>query len=127
VVRSGQTDQWVTLKFPTERLPILHPDAHNPGSPNSLAASCPSTPIAPEFRPLAPWPPGTRFLDGRTERILQNQLPPRPDARSYTGSSAALTADSAFAERSVGESDPAESLAKDAARQRQKRTAAAVG
>jgi hypothetical protein len=54
----------------------------------------------PEFRPLAPWPPGIRFLDGPVERILQNQLPPRPDGRrSCTGSTAGLTADSTFAER----------------------------
>jgi hypothetical protein len=57
----------------------------------------------PEFRPLTPWPPGIRFLNGPTEQILQGQLPPRPDARSYTGSTAALTADAALAERGAGE------------------------
>jgi hypothetical protein len=55
--------------------------------------------LPPEFRPLAPWPASLRFPpDGRTERILQNQLPPRPDARSYTGSTAALAADAEFAD-----------------------------
>jgi hypothetical protein len=55
----------------------------------------------PEFREVAPMPPSIRFLNGPTERILQGQLPPRPDARSYTGSSAGLTADAAFAELSA--------------------------
>jgi hypothetical protein len=57
----------------------------------------------PEFRPLAPMPPGVRFLDAPTERIMQAQLPPRPDASSYTGSSAGLTADAEFAERGGGD------------------------
>jgi hypothetical protein len=57
-----------------------------------------------DFRELAPWPSGIRFLNGPTERILQNQLPPRPDnpSRSLLGSTANLAADSAFAERSSG-------------------------
>jgi hypothetical protein len=42
----------------------------------------------PEFRELAPWPPDLRFLNGPVERIIQNLLPPRPDACSYTGSTA---------------------------------------
>lgn len=79
----------------------------------------------PEFRPLAPWPPGTRFLDGPVERVVQGRLPPRPDARSYTGSSAALAADSALAERSEGDF-AAERRARDAERQRRKRAAARV-
>jgi hypothetical protein len=54
--------------------------------------------VRPEFRELAPMPPTVRYLAGPTERILQNQLPPRPDARSYTGSTAALAADAEFGE-----------------------------
>jgi hypothetical protein len=78
----------------------------------------------PEFRELAPWPPGIRYLNSRTERILQNQLPPRPDACSYTGSTAGLAADAEFAERSY-EDSAAEHRVQDAERQRRKRTAAA--
>jgi hypothetical protein len=79
----------------------------------------------PDFRLLAPWPPGTRFLNGRTERILQNQLPPRPDARSYAGSTADLAANSEFAERSAGDF-AAEHRARDAERQRRKRAGKAA-
>jgi hypothetical protein len=75
--------------------------------------------LLPEFRELAPWPVGLRFRDGPVERTLYGRLPPRPDAFSYTGSSAALAADSAFAERSGGDL-AAERLARDAARQRAK-------
>lgn len=76
----------------------------------------------PEFHPLAPWPPGLRFLNGRTERIIQNQLPPRPDdpTRTLTGSSAGLAADSDLAERSEGDF-AIERRARDAERARQKR------
>jgi hypothetical protein len=80
----------------------------------------------PEFRPLAPWPPGLRYLNGPTERILQNQLPPRPDACSYTGSTAGLSLESEFAER-WGEDLIEERRARDAERKRRKRAAAAAG
>jgi hypothetical protein len=99
--------------------------AHNPGSPNSLAARMPLDDTRPEFRPLSPWPAGVRFLNGRTERILQAQLPPRPDARTYTGSSAGLAADAEFAERSGGDL-AAEQRVRDAERQRRKRAGARV-
>jgi hypothetical protein len=77
----------------------------------------------PEFRPLAPWPPGLHFLNAPTERVMQGQLPPRPDACSYTGSSAGMAADAEFAERSGGDFT-AERRTRDAERQRQKRAAA---
>jgi hypothetical protein len=80
----------------------------------------------PEFRELAPWPDGLRFLDGRTERVMQAQLPPRPDGpRSYTGSTAGLAADAEFAERSGGDFTE-ERRATDAERQMAKRAAAGV-
>jgi hypothetical protein len=94
---------WVFLKPPPRPMPIHAP--------------------RPEFRELAPWPAGLRFLDGPVERIKQNRLPPRPDSRSYAGSSAGLTADSAFAEPGVGDLT-AERLAQDAERQRRKRATA---
>jgi hypothetical protein len=94
--------------------------------PTALATRMPLDAPRPEFRELAPWPPGTRFLDGRAERILQGQMPPRPDARPYIGSAAGLTADSALAELSAGDLT-AERLAKDAARQRRKRARRASG
>jgi hypothetical protein len=75
--------------------------------------------IPSEFVPLAPWPADLRFRPGPTERIIQNQLPPRPDACSYTGSTAGLTADAEFAERSEGDF-AAERRARDAERQRRK-------
>jgi hypothetical protein len=80
----------------------------------------------PEFRELAPWPPGIRYLNGPVERILQNWLPARPDARSYAGSTGALAADSTFAERGWGELTAARRT-RDAARQRRKRAAVATG
>jgi hypothetical protein len=54
----------------------------------------------PEFRQLAPWPPGLRYRNGPVERILQGQLPPRPDnpACALIGSSAGQAADDALAE-----------------------------
>jgi hypothetical protein len=79
--------------------------------------------LLPEFRELTPMPPGTRFLNGRTERILQNRLPPRPDACSYTGSTADLAAQSALAELS-GADLIAERRARDAESQRRKRAGA---
>jgi hypothetical protein len=54
----------------------------------------------PEFRPIAPWPAGLRFRNGPTERVMQGQLPPRPDHPdlSLIGSSAGQAADSELAE-----------------------------
>jgi hypothetical protein len=75
----------------------------------------------PEFIPLAPWPDGIHFSMGPTERILQNQLPPRPDPVSYTGSTAALAADAEFAERSDGDF-AAERRERDTERKRRKRS-----
>jgi hypothetical protein len=76
-----------------------------------------------EFRPLAPWPSDLRYQPGRTERGIQGRLPPRPDARSYTGSAAGLVADADLAELSGGDF-AAERRAQDAARQRRKRAGA---
>jgi hypothetical protein len=55
----------------------------------------------PDLKLLAPWPPSLRFRDGRTERILQNRLPPRPDnpAHALIGSSAGQAAEDPLAER----------------------------
>jgi hypothetical protein len=82
----------------------------------------------PDFRELAPWPPGIRFLDGPAERILQGQLPPRPDhpARTLTGSSAGQATDADLAERSQGDLIAARARARDAEQQRRKRAAARV-
>jgi hypothetical protein len=77
----------------------------------------------PEFRPIAPWPAGLRFRDAPTERVIQNLLPPRPDACSYTGSTAGLAVDAEFAEPSGGDL-VAQRRAVDAERQRAKRAAA---
>jgi hypothetical protein len=74
----------------------------------------------PEFRELFPWPDGLRYLNGRTERILQNWLPPRPDYRSYTGSTAAQAADADLAEPGGGDF-AAERRVRDAERKRPKR------
>jgi hypothetical protein len=76
-----------------------------------------------EFRPLASWPPGLRFLSGPTERVMQAQLPPRPDAHSYTGSTADLAANSEFAERGGGDF-AVERRARDTERKRRKRVGA---
>jgi hypothetical protein len=77
----------------------------------------------PEFRQLAPMPPGVRYHYGPVERILQNQMPPRPDAHSYSGSTGALAADAELAEAGWGELTAAR-RARDAARKRRKRAAA---
>jgi hypothetical protein len=67
-----------------------------------------------------PWPLGIRFLNGPVERILQSQLPPRPDGpRSLTGSAAGLAADAALAEPGGGDF-AAERRARDAERQGRK-------
>jgi hypothetical protein len=52
----------------------------------------------------APSPPGIRYRDAPTERIMQGRLPPRPDhpARTLTGSSAGMAADADLAERGDG-------------------------
>jgi hypothetical protein len=75
-------------------------------SPTAPAAPMPG-PAArsdnPEFREIIPWPPGLQYLDGPTERVMQGQLPPRPDYRSYVGSSADLAANHEFAERGGGD------------------------
>jgi hypothetical protein len=76
-----------------------------------------------EFRPLADWPRDLHFSTGRTERILQNQLPPRPDYRSYTGSTSALATASEFAEPDFGDM-AAEHRAADRERKRAKRVGA---
>jgi hypothetical protein len=54
----------------------------------------------PDLKLLAPWPPGIRFRDGPVERILQNQLPPRPDnpAHALIGNSGGACADAELAE-----------------------------
>ena len=91
----------------------------------ALPAAMPLDAPRPEFRELAPWPPALRFLSGPTERILQNQLPHRPDNPSHSliGSAAGLAADAEFAERSGGDFT-AERRTRDAERQMAKRTAA---
>jgi hypothetical protein len=82
--------------FPTRAGCAILPRPQPPPRP-----PCPSTPRDPSSARLAPWPPGIRFLDSPTERILQNQLPSRPDhpARTLTGAGQAVDAD--LAERSV--------------------------
>jgi hypothetical protein len=97
----------------------------NPVAPLPIARNKKARP--PPTLPLAPWPPGIRFLDGPAERILQGQLPARPDnpSRPLLGSAASLTADSALAELSGGDLT-AERRARDAERQRRKRAAARV-
>jgi hypothetical protein len=106
-------------------LPFYTFGAHNrlPQTASPPHARIQRTPRVPPPRPLASRPPGLRYLNGPTERILQNQLPPRPDACSYTGSTAGLSLESEFAERG-GEDLIEERRARDAER---KRAAAAAG
>jgi hypothetical protein len=113
-IRSRST----SAKPPKHPRRLRYPTAPSTASPAPMPLDAPR----PEFHPLAPWPP-VRFLNGRTERIVQNQLPPRPDPVSYTGSSAGLTADAEFAERGGGDFAP-ERRARDAERQKRKRAGA---
>jgi hypothetical protein len=81
--------------------------------------------LDPEFRELTPLP-RTRYLAGPTERVMQAQLPARPDPVSYIGSTAALAAASELAEPDYGDM-AAERRVRDAARQRRKRASARDG
>jgi hypothetical protein len=97
---------------------------HHSRASTTSPAPKPLDDTPPEFRHLAPWPTDLHFRASPTERIMQNLLPPRPDhpARTLTGSSAGLTADSEFAEG--GGELAVERRAKDAERQRRKRAGA---
>jgi hypothetical protein len=114
--KAAITNQWVTLKFPTEKAPQFTPPARIIPAPSAAAAA--PMPLAnpnPEFRELTPRP-DTRYLSGRTERTMQGRLPARPDPISYAGSTAALAIDSEFAEPG-GDDFAVERRARDAARQ----------
>jgi hypothetical protein len=57
-----------------------------------------------EWRALREWPPDVRFLSSRTERIMPQRLPPRPEgiSRSAMGCGTGACADERFAEDDPG-------------------------
>ena len=52
---------------------------------------------------IRPWPEGMRFGDVRTERVIEQHLPPRPITVPVYGCSARACADAPLAENVVDE------------------------
>jgi hypothetical protein len=73
-----------------------------PGTPPKRQQSPPSSWVDSknEWRELCPWLPDVRFLSSRTERIIEQRLPPKPDdgRRSGMGCGTGACADERFAE-----------------------------
>ena len=53
-----------------------------------------------DLRELRPWPSGIRFSDARSERVIEQAMPPRPVVRAY-GSSGAMCVQARFAESEI--------------------------
>jgi hypothetical protein len=59
---------------------------------------------SPEWRLRQPWPPGMRFSNARTERIIERRRPPKPV--NVMGCAGGACAESVFAENVMWEPHP---------------------